>query len=261
MVRVKCVTTFLLAFQLVFSIFCNAQVFFELQPIGRGNTHLGTFYGTDGLYKDIPYTRIKGSPFWNDDWRPATLYDNNYEVIGRMPVKLNLATGELYYLKNGEPLVVADDLVRKVVVHTDTVSFGVHAVFVNFMPFIYVYDKKINDYVQVFHTGPAILIKYTQREMKVADSLLGTQKRYYFADNDYYFLQLNNKVERLKKLNKDLLFSLLPGAYNLQEWIQANKLDLREEEDVIKFIEHYNSIKEKGGGSTSFFNDDGELTE
>ncbi|MBX9784657.1 MAG: hypothetical protein K2X48_15315 [Chitinophagaceae bacterium] len=247
MIHAKQTTLFLLAFHLCFSIYCKAQVFFELQPIGKGNTHMGTFYGTEGLYKDVPYARIKGSPFWDDDWRPATLYDNNYDIIGRMPVKLNLATGELYYLKNNEPLVVADDLVRKVVIHTDTVSFNVRAVFVSFMPFIYAYDKKVNDYVRVFHAGKAILIKYTKREMKVADSLFGTQKRYYFADDDFYFLQFNNKVERVKKLNKELLFSLLPGAYSLKAWINQNKLDLRKEEDVVKFIEYYNSVKEQGG--------------
>lgn len=236
----------LLFLQLVFQN-SNAQVFFEWQPVSRGNTHAGTFYGTENLYKDVPYARIKGSPFWNDIWTPASLYDNNNKLIARLPVKLNLASGELYYLNKGEPLVVADDLVRKVVIHTDTTTWNVKAVFVNYLPYIYTNKQKINDFVQIFHVGYAILIKYVQRQMKVGDSALGTQKRYYFVDEINYFIQVNNKAEPIRRLSKDTIFQLLPGAFQMQGWIAERKLDMRKEEDVIQFIEYYNSIREKEG--------------
>lgn len=243
----KCRILFIASFTLFFYM-VKGQVFFEWQPVSRGNTHAGTFYGTENLHKDVPYARIKGSPFWNDVWAPASLYDNSNKLIARVPVKLNLASGELYYLHSGEPLVVANDLVRKIVVYTDTTTWTVKAVFVNYLPYIYANKQKVNDFVQIFHLGYAVLIKYTQRQMKVGDSALGTQKRYYFADEINYFIQVNNKAERLRRLTKEFIFELLPGAFQMQDWIKEHRLDLKKEEDVILFIEYYNKQRETKGG-------------
>ena len=47
----------------------------------------------------ISYDKIKGSPFWQDEWRQAFLYSNT-GYIATMPVRINLATGELHFLKD-----------------------------------------------------------------------------------------------------------------------------------------------------------------
>lgn len=201
----------------------------------------------DPNVKNLRYNDVKGTPFWNDKWFVASLYDIKNQLIAKAPVNMNFANGKIYTIKGDSILELESETIRKVVMYTDEASTTVKAVFLNFLPYTYINSVKINDYIQVFHSGPAILLKYKKKELTQSEGGGGMPKYYYFKDAVYYFVQIGTKSEMIKKLSLDVVLKLLPGAFSLQGWIKDQKLNLKKEEDVIKFIEYYNSLKEKEG--------------
>ncbi len=58
------------------------------------------------------------------------------------------------------------------------------------------------------------------RKVGSADSLFGTQKKYFFTDDVFYHIWYNEKIERIKKLNKDNVIKFLPSASAYAAWIR-----------------------------------------
>lgn len=206
------------------------------------------FYKTNmpGIENSIPISIISGSRFWNDQWKMASLFNRYDKVIARIPVKLNLNNSTIHYTdSSGEEKAIDPDYVRKVVFHTDANSSDIEAVFVSFIPYVYASLTKVNDYIRVMNQGAASLLKYEQRNVYSSDSALGTARRYYFKQEIYYYIWLNNKSFALKKLNKEDIFKLLPGADQYKSWLQEHHLNLKKEADVVQFINYYNSQNKK----------------
>lgn len=215
--------------------------------IGKAAVNNVVFYKSDmpGLADGIPVYRITGSRFWNDVWMYASLYDANDKLLGRIPVKLNLNYSSVHYTdKKGDELALDPQQVRKVVFLKDTFSLEPVAIFISYLPYIYMGKEKMNDFVRVMNQGKAALIKYERKNIGAADSAFGTQKRYFYKSEVFYYLWFNSKAEEIKKLSKDALLRLLPGSTAYEGWITANRLNLKKEEDVIKFLEYYNSQKQ-----------------
>lgn len=221
-------------------------------PSNIVTNRIDNFYTGDKLLSEmnlstkvLKFDNIEGSPFWSDKWMYASLYSYKNEFLAKVPVNLNFANGQLYAKVGDSVLQLDNETVRKVVVYSDTSKNQVKAVFLSFLPYVYIGNEKINDYLEVFYSGYAILLKYKKKVLAQSESGGGMSKFYYFKDFSYYYLQVNNKIERITSLSKEQLFQLLPGSNNLDSWVKEKKLNLKKENDVIQFIEYYNSIKEK----------------
>jgi hypothetical protein len=192
----------------------------------------------DGVENEnkISYDRIKGSRFWKDEWLPALLYSNT-GYVGTLPVRINLASGELHFLKNSEELILTDNFIAKIIFPTLTDS----AVFISQVPNLLLNKKQVDDFVQVLNSGKYQLLKYTKRNVSSADSMFHTLKRYFFSDLIYYFIKSNEKVERIKKFNKEGVLFYLPSSSAYDAWIKENNIDFKKEKDVVLFLNYYNA--------------------
>lgn len=186
--------------------------------------------------KRIPYYRIKGSPFWKDEFLPAKILTTTGQMY-LMPVRLNLVTHEIHFLKNNEEMVLIELSIDKIVFYPGKDS----VVFLGNIPYPLINQKKIYGYVQVLNIGNCQLLKYVKRVVNSADSLFRTQKRYFFSNEVKYFLRYNEKIERIKRLNEDNITKFLPSASSYTSWINENKIDFKNEDDVIRFLNHYNA--------------------
>lgn len=182
----------------------------------------------------INYSKIKGSPFWKDEWQNAKLYSST-GYVGSMPLRINLATGELHFLKNSEEVILTDNFIVKIIFENDS------SIFISNVPNLLVNKKPVENFVQVLNPGKYQLLRYTKRNVASADSLFGTMKRYFFSDDVYYFIKENEKVERIKKLNKENILSYLPSSLSYDAWIKENNLELKKEKDILRFLNYYNA--------------------
>ncbi|MBS4062971.1 MAG: hypothetical protein KGZ74_00345 [Chitinophagaceae bacterium] len=199
----------------------------------------------DPSLRTLKYGDIKGSPFWSEDWYYASLYDIKNNFIAKVPVNMNFANGKIYSLKDSNIIELENDVIRKVVIYEDTITEKIKAVFLNSLPYIYINKQKVNDYVQVFHSGPAVLLKLKRKELALSEGGGGMSKYFYFKEMTSYFIQIGIKTEVLKKMTMDAVLELLPGAFAFKDWAVNNKINFKKESDIIRFIQYYNSEKVK----------------
>lgn len=225
-----------------------AQVSLESSAAGGTRDGALVVYGSDNINnnKRIPYEKISGSPFWKSEYQLATIIDVKNQVLGKAPSKLNLYTNELYFISlKGEERVAAPGMVHKVVFYkgVDTTS-EVAAVFENNLTIIVENNPNAENpsFVQVLNNGDVQLLRHVKKMFVTADSLFGTMKRYYFSDQVSYYM--NNKYGqnvRLSKLNKDNVLETVRIVAADEEWIKKNAINFKKEDDVIRFLNYFNS--------------------
>ena len=63
---------------------------------------------------------------------------------------------------------------------------------------------------------------------------------HYFSEDNNYFIEVNNKVEKVKKLNKENLLSFISNWSEYEQWLNNNKIKWTNENEVLRFISYYN---------------------
>ena len=192
-------------------------------------------FNVNGSVIGLKYSEITGSPFWKSDYTLAALYKNEKKAA-TVPIKINLFTNEIYFLKGDQELVLEEQGINEIV-FLDT---GDTTTFIRLVPNIFLNKKKVDDCVQVLNTGRYQLLKYTKKQLGTADSAM-SYKRYYFSETNYYFLKNLEKVERIKKLDDKNILSYLPQSKTFSAWIKTNEIDLKKEKDIISFLNYYNA--------------------
>ena len=223
-----------------------AQGTLDSSPVSTTNE--ARIFGSSnfGSTQRIPYERISGSPFWIPDFKMATIIDHNNQVVGKSFSKLNLYSNELYFITpKGELRVAAPGKVRKVVFYKgkDTTS-EVAAVFETNPPFTTEKNPNEDSYVQVLNNGDVQLLKHIQIMLMSGDSLMGTYKRYYFLEQvSYYLNNKSGKYTHFRKLNRNNILETLSMDDAMKAWVKQNDINFKKEEDLIRFLNYYNSQK------------------
>ncbi|CAN5176262.1 hypothetical protein BH09BAC2_BH09BAC2_24010 [soil metagenome] len=217
------------------------QTAFEVNRVGINNYGSITFYDGTGTKNEIPYSNISGSPFWNEDWKSAELYNKQNVLLGTYKAKLNLATNEIYYKTEDEVLAAEPNIVTTIIFFNKNDRTHKN-VFTNTAPYFYEGQER-EKYAEVLNTGETQLLKITELELSTKDSLFGTFKRHYFKPLVKYLLYQKNRTYTLKKLNDDAVLEHIetPKAYT--QWIIDNRINFKREEDIIRFLNYYNSLQ------------------
>ncbi|MEP7319658.1 MAG: hypothetical protein ABI921_12980 [Panacibacter sp.] len=227
------------------NLFCSAQ-YMQLFP---GNT--GTYGGANSNdllvmgqsdEPDLEKADISGNPFWNEAWKTALIYTDNYKILISQ-VKLNLYKNDVWYVTpEGTTMVAKKGQIKAITFFNgeDTTS-----VLANF-----VYMKNGNDrdyhYYQVLNGGKSELVKLNKIiiNKSLYDPFTGTTEMNYKTEPVYY-LYHNADMPLLKSLNKEAVFEILnPNAAAL-EWLNKNRNKLKSESDIIQFLNYFNTHHNK----------------
>jgi hypothetical protein len=227
----------------VSSLSAVGQVFIEAAPVGTAPGGAIIVYGMGGSNPRIPYERIKGSPYYRHEWRQAYLLDPGGRSLGRHDTRLNLVTHEVHFVDaKGMELAANEGTVSQVIFRDTVDGRMVQTVFRSDYDGVNAEYGRSRRYAQIMNEGDISLLKVIVRTGIQADSLFGTQKRYYFSDRNDYFLLVNKKVERIKKLGADELSVFLPTKLQDEAFIRENRLKLNREADAVRYIDHLNAL-------------------
>jgi hypothetical protein len=213
-------------------VISRADGFFfkEFRPSGESGTKAGL--GPDS----ISYDKIDGSAYWVDAFRTASLYDSK-GYVATLPVRINLLTNQIHFLKGNEEMVVDDNVINRIVFLGNNDS----TVFIGQVPHLLVNNKPFNKLVQVLNAGKYQLLKYTSRNVTSEETPSHTSRVYQYKDTYRYFMKSEERVEDIKKLSSENILIYLPVASSYNEWIKENKINFKNEKDIIRFLNHYNS--------------------
>src|SRR5215471_6587812 len=98
MERHTCFKSVFTAIILCINIYSYSQVFIETTPTSKSADPVINMYGAGDLIVSIPYEKIKGSAFWNDNYQLAYLFGDNTMSKWFCRSRLNLVTGDVYFL-------------------------------------------------------------------------------------------------------------------------------------------------------------------
>ncbi len=192
-------------------------------------------------FAKLPYSSIKGSPFFLEQFYMGDLYGTNGKYAGRMQVKLNLASQEVHFIgEKGNEYVAPVSFSKRIIIFSDTSANDTLSVFERNVPGLQLNGRPITDFVEEMVAGKIKLYKYTKRYVASADSMFGTLKRYYFANTVHYFIANGNEVQLIKKMNLSNIADLVGDRGTLVSWADKNKLNPRKEEDLIALIKRRN---------------------
>lgn len=226
----------------------QGQVFIETGSPTNPRDAFGSIvvYGSGGLSQSIPYNRIRGNAFWQDEWQKAYFFDSRDSAKGNYRAKFNFATQEVHYInKMGEEQAAIPGELKTIVFMQKEDSNKVSSIFRMPIDEIRIKANCKKCYIQELNQGDTKLLKITKREVRSADSLFGTQKRYYFNDTEEYFVQTGEQYNKIKRLSKDAFFAHIPGKTVYDAWIKEKGLRFNNESDYIIFLEHYNTLHKK----------------
>ena len=196
----------------------------------------------DKKAKGLTYDDVEGTPFWDEHWNSALLYFKSGAIYKLPKAKLNLYTTEVHYEndKNGE-LVAETSLIDKIVFLNSKDTSKILAVFAVLPDFV---DSKPAGFYRVFNNGAYQLVLLQKNLVKVSpfDPLTGKNTTSFFTKS-YYSLYNKGKIIPLKALDKSSILSAIPSNANLEPWIKNSKNKLKSEEDIIAFLNYYNSLE------------------
>lgn len=225
-----------------------AQVLIEVGPVQNERDAFSSVivYGSDGLSRNIPYSKVKGSAFWNNEWMSAEFYDRKNRKIGIFQAKVNLVAQEIHYLDSAKAeKAVPFGILSAVVFLKKDDSLGVISIFRAGINDIMKQTHCKDCYVQELNQGHTKLMKITRRIVRETDSLFGTMKSYLFADDSEYFVQTGDQYNKIRKLEKNEFFAHIPGSSLYSEWIKEKKIKFKTESDYLVFLEYYNKTYRK----------------
>jgi hypothetical protein len=211
------------------------------QPVSDGMM----IYGAESLKKNVTYADVKGTPYLSDSFRISILYDQKDRVIARVKTRINFYNFNLHFVdQNGQELVVGPDLVKKVQ-YID--PYDEKKVLQEFSSDVDALNRKFEKpvFVQVMNNGDTRLLKYMHRYVGTYDSLMGQFKRYMFITREDFYMQRQETVEPLRKLNRERVLAFTRYERELSDFATQNKLDFRKENDVVAILDHLNTITKK----------------
>lgn len=202
-------------------------------------------YGAESLKKNVTYADVKGSPFLHEDFRLSLLYDAGNRLMGKTRSKINFYNYQVHYLDASGAEMSAGPQVVKRVVYVDSADHS--KIQEEFASNVEMLNRKYNKpvFVKVLNSGDVRLIKYIQKNLGTYDSLMGQFKRYMFLTREDYYLQKQQTIEPLRKLNRENMLPFIRHELALLNYAEKEKLDFRKEADVISLLNYLNSLRVK----------------
>jgi hypothetical protein len=188
---------------------------------------------------NIGYEGVEGTPFLFDNWSSGLIVMINNDSIGDYDLKYDIFEDQLVVLskRNDQPMIPLQTVIRSFSLLD---SIGIEHVFVNTHPDERQPEIKREGFFEVLYQGRMQLLKKHKKYFVKADfeGAYNSGKRYDEFRNEvsrYYLLKPGGTFIELKKGKKGILKSLDDdGTY--AGIVKDNKLDLRNEKDLIQLI-------------------------
>lgn len=180
------------------------------------------------------YTDVKGSPYLSDEWIEGSVKLENGKAFQGVKLKYDQVADELMFLdaSGKEQLFVdpvlefrlGDKLFRRGYPAADGASPAA--------------------YYEVLTEGKTDLLKLTSKKVfEETPYNSATKIRTIRANESYYIGVSNLKLTKIRKDKKSLLAALDGKGAELEAYIKSNRLDLKQDSDMVRLVNYYNTLK------------------
>jgi hypothetical protein len=203
---------------------------------------LGSLSGTGSVQTfDNRYEGTKGTPYVFETWFPGEVFLKSKKKVLVKELNYNCFDNELVYL---DP---ATDVIRLINRYTVDLFYFINGS--DTLLFAPIEPDNNGEFLfaQVLYGGSSVVYKLYQKEFVRANYEGGysADRKYdQFADkSDLYFSKQDDpKFYKVKKARKHILTAFPDTEDAISSFIKAEKLDLKNEEDVVRILKYYDSL-------------------
>ncbi len=186
----------------------------------------------------INYTDIKGHPYLFENWTEGAVKLSNGKSYTSVQLKYNLIRDELFFKD-----IKTDQLLAFVIPVVEfQLTDKVRASILYRNGFKAIDDNTEKSYYQVLFDGGTQLLKRTSKKINEEKPFNSASTIKSFEVLNFYYISNNNTLIRIRKDKKSVLAALANQASTLEKYLQEKSLNLKNEDDLIKFIQYYNSL-------------------
>ncbi len=224
-----------LIFLFVFISFCSANAQ-EIRDATVNNT--STIFQTKK--RDFSDVKYGGSPYFNDNFQVGTPYIKN-EKQQQIPMRFNAFTDEIEMMSGNEGEIY--NLIKK-----GYISAEIGDKFYSLHIFLDQDFKEKEGYlIALSKPGKVQFFFKPIKKLTKAKEPKSSYETYFppsFVDESTYFVISSKKpIANIIKLKKKDILNLLADKKNeVESYVSNEKLDYKNEGDVIKIINYYNSL-------------------
>lgn len=182
------------------------------------------------------YTALVGNPYFNEDWVDGDVKLKDGSVQSGTPMKYDELQDNVYTKIGDDPAKFK----KPVVEFTITDRSGKPAHFSVFPG-----NDKFSDiaYFQVLADGKVKLLRKNAKAVSESKDGIGTAVvTRLVVDNIDYYLLIDGKAVKIKKDKKSVEAALANKQSELDNYIKANNLNLKKDDDLAKLITQYNAL-------------------
>ena len=187
--------------------------------------------------KAITFSDVQGTPFLVDAWYPGSVrLANGNSYKENLFLKYNIKQDELYFKgKNDETLAFVDPVVEF------TIDYKLdHLHYKNGFNGINGFTN--TTFFQVLADGNVQLLKKITKTILEDRPYNSPTVNKVFADVEQYFLIVGGKPVTIKKDKKAILAAIGNKQAELETYIKANNLNVKNDNDAAKLVIYYNSL-------------------
>jgi len=187
------------------------------------------------------YADVNGSAYLFPSFKFANITLTDGRKYANVKARLNLVEHEVNFIaSNGDEGYIGKGLVS-VIAMNDTTKQGIKAyVFQSGFPKID--NQTIIHFYQVLATGKLSLLKSINKNIEERLNEMSGEKSKEFAVRENLYVFINGEMKRVKKEKSFFLELLADQKGTITTYIDANKLNFKNEEQLQKLIEYYNSL-------------------
>lgn len=185
---------------------------------------------------------VNGTPYFDARYKYADITLKQGRTFTQVKAKINLVTQEtIFESSNGIAGFMEAGVVKKISYADTTTDQGI--VFYIFQSGFPAIDKQSDKYFyQVLVEGKCSYVRSMVKKVSERKNELSGEIVKEFETTDNYYLFHKGEMKRLKK-DKDFILSELADKQEpLNVFITSNKLNLKNQDHLIKLLKYYNSL-------------------
>jgi hypothetical protein len=187
------------------------------------------------------YADVSGSAYLYPNFKFATIVLKDGRTYNNVQARLNLVEHEVNFIaSNGEQGYIGKGMVTSILFN-DTTKDGVNANFfqTGFSP---IDNQSAIHFYQVLVNGKISLLKSINKNIEERLNELSGEKSKEFAQRENLYVLYEGSLKRVKKDSDFFLSTMANQKEAINQYIRTNKLNFKNEEQLKKLVEFYNSL-------------------
>ena len=187
------------------------------------------------------YSDVSGSAYLYPNFKFAIIVLKDGRTYNNVQARLNLVEHEVNFIaSNGEQGYIGKGMVTSILFN-DTTKDGVNANFfqTGFSP---IDNQSAIHFYQVLVNGKISLLKSINKNIEERLNELSGEKSKEFAQRENLYVLSEGSLKRVKKDSDFFLSTMANQKEAINQYIRTNKLNFKNEEQLKKLVEFYNSL-------------------